>query len=139
MREFWFRFASKAAISPSIRLALATTMASLAVIMLTPGLAMAVTSYAYSTTFDSGQSLGGAHAVGLAVDTSTSPSDPSAGDVYVSGGSVVNRFSAASAAAGAIHSRFAAHRFWSTLMVSPSIPQTVISTLATTLAHPGLR
>ncbi|MGA9284693.1 MAG: NHL repeat-containing protein [Solirubrobacteraceae bacterium] len=58
--------------------------------------AFATTGYALVKSFDTGQ--GGQ--VGVAVDNSTSGADLSKGDVYVTDGTVVNKFTAAQAAAG---------------------------------------
>ena len=62
--------------------------------------ASAQTAYSFSNSFDTHQSVGGPTATGLAVDNSTNPLDPSAGDFYVTGGQVVNVFTPAGAAAG---------------------------------------
>ena len=55
--------------------------------------------YPFAATFDSGQAQGPSP-FGLAVDTSSNPSDPSIGDVYVSDGNVINKFKPSSAIAG---------------------------------------
>ena len=70
----------------------------LGVFAFSAGSAFAATGYGLLASFGAGQNLGAAP-VGLAVDDSSSAS---AGDVYVTDGEVVNRYTAAEAAAGAI-------------------------------------
>ena len=62
------------------------------------GSARAASTYVFANSFDGGQASGPSP-VGLAVDRSTNPADPSAGDIYVADGTVVNIFTPSAAAA----------------------------------------
>jgi hypothetical protein len=83
--------------TPSLRPLGLALLAACALFAASAAPASAATNHEFSTTFGVGQSQGPPGPVGLAVDNSSSAS---AGDVYVSGSSVINKYTAAHAAAG---------------------------------------
>ncbi len=84
---------------PRAAVSLAAFCTSLALLLICGASAQAAFKYEFSNTFDVGQAQG-PHPESIAVDNSTNPADPSAGDIYVTDGEVVNKFTPAAAAAG---------------------------------------